>query len=55
MTQIIKNITVELSNDTCDVEAKALHSILLQLPAEVYLELYKIMQNQITNEEAKDE
>lgn len=40
----IKRILVEGGSEPCEVDVSVMHKSLLQLPAEKYLELYRMMQ-----------
>lgn len=45
----IKNISVEISQDYCEIEVERLHQTLLNLPAHMYIELYYYMKDKIEN------
>ena len=46
MTYTVTNMTVELG-EQCKVEVEQLHNALLSLPADIYLELYRRMTDDI--------
>ena len=46
-SNMIKNISVEITKDLCEVDIDQLDDILLKLPAELYIELYVRMTNHI--------
>ena len=47
MSYTIKSILVEAAEDYCSVDVEMLHDSLLHLPAEKYLELYRLMNEKI--------
>ena len=40
---VTKSIIAEAASEACDIDVEKLHYTLLGLPAEKYLELYKLM------------
>ena len=47
----IKRILVEGGSEPCEVDVSVMHKSLLQLPAEKYLELYRMMQVEMGDRE----
>ena len=45
----IRNIVCELSDSNCTVDVNVLHESLLRMPAEVYIRLFHLMTERITN------
>lgn len=46
---VVKQISIEFSEEPCRVDAKTLHNTLMCLPEGLYLELYGLMSNVIFN------
>lgn len=47
MSGIVVDMTARAAEETCNVNVDILHETLLKLPAEKYLELYKLMSENI--------
>ena len=45
----IRNIVCELSDSNCTVDVNVLHEFLLRMPAELYIRLFHLMTERITN------
>ena len=45
----IRNIVCELSDSNCTVDVNVLHESLLRMPAELYIRLFHLMTERITN------
>ena len=52
MSNIVR-IMAEAGNEPCKVDVDVLHDTLLKLPAEKYLELYRMMQVEMGDRELK--
>ena len=47
MSLIVTDITARAAEETCNVDVLVLHDVLLNLPTEKYLALYKIMSTEL--------
>ena len=45
----IRNIECELSDSNCTLDVNVLHEFLLRMPAELYIRLFHLMTERITN------